>query len=83
MIDRDSVLRYAATAAENHADEVSRALTVYLNAETPEALNFAERRLRATLVTLSEGFEGSAHDGSTFKARVNAAKRGLAAWDGA
>lgn len=83
MIDRESVIRHCVTAVNNHADDVRDTLNACLAAETPEALRFATSRLRDVLVALAAGHERGCGNGSTFKARVEAAKMALAAWDGA
>lgn len=78
MYDRDGVIRHVAVAAAAHADRVSVALADWMREPTASA----EERLRAELVALSAGWEGSAHDGSTYETRRAAAAAALAAWDG-
>lgn len=77
----DETLRHCAVASENNARAVKDALTMVIEARTPDGLTFAATRLRHALVLLASGEESSAHDGSTYQARHDAAKRALEAWD--
>lgn len=82
MYDHDAVIRRAAVCAANHAGEVHTALTRYVAAQIPEDHASATEALRIALVAQAAGHEGSAHDGSTYRVRVDAAKAAIAAWDG-
>lgn len=78
MIDRDEVVAACAVAIRNHAHEIDAAFRSWLSAPS-EATEWG---LRTALVLQSLGAERTAHDGSTLDARIDAAKRALAAWDG-
>jgi hypothetical protein len=78
MFNRDGVIRFAAEVVANHGEGVGAALSSYL---ASSGRGEAEV-LRGHLVALSAGFESTAHDGSTYAARVQAAKNALEAWDG-
>lgn len=80
--DRDGVIREAAFAAANHAAGVHTALTALLAAREGVELAGAERHLRDELVALAIGFEPGAGNGASRQARIVAAQRALAAWDG-
>lgn len=71
----DETIRQCAVVVANGAREVHEALTMVVQARTPDGLAFASIRLRHALVLL-------AHDGGTFQARVAAARQALESWDG-
>lgn len=75
-----ATLEHSARAALAHADSVGAALRMYLESRTPEGAQFAASKLRAALVTLSEGFEPGAGNGSTFGERRAQAQLALRAW---
>lgn len=78
MYNRDEVIRQAAIAAKNHASGVARALAAYL--ASGDGVREAEA-LRGECVALTAGFETTAHDGSTYALRQQAAQAALDAWD--
>lgn len=79
MQNMDKVIEHAVNADKNHASQVGAALREFLRDTRAQA---ARDDLRAALVAQASGYDGSAHDGATFEARVAAAKAALAAWDG-
>ena len=78
MFNQDEVIKYCVEAARNHAYEVEAALIQFVACPNKKTTNL----LRIALVAQSEGHEASSHDGSAFKARSDASKRALLAWDG-
>lgn len=82
MYDHDAVIRHASECAASHAGEVSTALCQFVAARTMSENAQARDALRVALVAQAAGFEGVAHDGSTYQRRVDAAKAALVAWDG-
>ncbi len=77
MYDQDAVIRHATECAANHSLAVHSALNLYVS----DPINNAES-LRVALVSLAAGYEATAHDGSTYTQRVDAARAAVAAWDG-
>lgn len=76
----DQVIKHSAAAAKAHAHGVGNALNLVIAAEDAASRSNAAYALRIALVAQAEGHE-CAHDGATFRARCDAARAALEAWD--
>ena len=76
------VIALSAKAYANHARAIGLALDCLVSsAVDPERRKNASIALRVALIAQSEGYEPTSGNGSTHKARVEAAKEALYEWD--
>jgi hypothetical protein len=77
----DAVVRLAIVAVRSGAQAVGQAIDLVVAAKDIATRLNASQALRMALVAQAEGHEPCAANGATYRARCDAARAALAAWD--